>query len=378
MINAGSRDENKREQGLAHLIEHTLFKGTQKRKTYHILNRLDSVGGELNASTTKEDTAIYASFLGEYFERAIELIADIAFHSTFPEKEIKKEKDVIIDEINSYLDSPGELIFDEFEEQVFSGHSIGRNILGTHQSVANLSQLDLKAFVDRKYATNQMVFSFTGNVSLKKVRKLVEKYLAIYPEKNNLNGRKYFRNYVPRHQVIDRNLHQAHYILGNIGFDAMHERRHELILLNNYLGGPALNSLLSLKIREKHGIAYYLESSYTSYSDTGLFSIYMGTDKSQIKKGTSLILKELKFLRNKKLGTAQLNSAKKQIIGQIALSRDNGLNLCLSAAKSMLVYNKISTTKEVIQKIEAINAEQLIETANLIFNEDQLSSLTYI
>lgn len=378
MINAGSRDEGKKEQGLAHLIEHTLFKGTQKRKTYHILNRLDSVGGELNASTTKEETAIYASFLGEYFERAIELICDIAFHSTFPEKEIKKEKDVIIDEINSYLDSPGELIFDEFEEQIFKGHSIGRNILGTHRSVTNLSQKAIKDFVKRRYATNQIVFSFAGNVPPKKFRKLVEKYLIRYPKKTNLNGRKQFNRYQPRNEIIDRNLHQAHYILGNLGFDAMHKRRHELILLNNYLGGPALNSLLSLKIREKYGIAYYLESSYTSYSDTGLFSIYMGTDEAQVQKGASLIKKELKLLRTKKLGTAQLNSAKKQIIGQIALSRDNGLNLCLSAAKSMLVYNKLSTTKEVIKKIEEIDSKRLLETANIIFKKDKLSSLTFI
>lgn len=377
MINAGSRDEKKREQGLAHLIEHMLFKGTEKRKTYHILNRLDSVGGELNASTTKEDTAIYASFLNEYFERAIELICDIAFHSTFPEKEIKKEKDVIIDEINGYLDSPGELIFDEFEEQMFDGHSIGRNILGTHSSVANLSQKNIENFVNRRYATNQMVFSFTGNVSLKKFKKLVEKYLSIYPAKSNLNGRKSFNSYSPSNKTVDRNLHQAHYIMGNVGFDAMHDKRHELILLNNYLGGPALNSLLSLKIREKHGIAYYLESSYTSYSDTGLFSIYMGTDESQLNKGVALIKKELKQLRSKYLGTSQLNSAKKQIIGQIALSRDNGLNLCLSAAKSMLVYNKISTTQEVIHKIESIDSKKLIETANIVFDESQLSSLIF-
>ncbi|NND77203.1 MAG: insulinase family protein [Flavobacteriales bacterium] len=378
MINAGSRDEKKSEQGLAHFIEHGLFKGTQKRKAFHILNRLDSVGGEINASTTKEDTSVYASFLNEYFPRALDLITDITFRSTFPEKEMLKEKDVIFDEINSYLDNPGEAIFDDFEEQVFNGHAIGRNILGTRNSVGKLSQSSIFKFIDRSYSGDQIVFSFVGSLPFSKFRKEVEKELGSIPKKKNKNKRDRFRTYKPKHIVEERNLHQAHTLIGNIGFDAMHEKRHELIFLNNYLGGPAMNSILSLKVREKHGIAYYIESGYTSYSDTGLFTIYMGTDKSQIDKARDLVMKELKVLREKKLGMVQLNSAKKQLIGHVALAQDSGLNICLSFAKSLLLYNKISSTKEILERIEAINANDLLETANIVFNENKLSSLTFI
>jgi len=378
MINAGSRDERKNEQGLAHLIEHALFKGTKKRKAFHILSRLDSVGGELNASTTKEDTSIYASFLNEYFSRAIELIADISFNSTFPEKEVEKEKQVIIDEINSYLDNPSESIFDDFEELVFEGHGIGRNIMGTEKSVSRMGPKQIQNFVNRLYSGDQMVFSFVGNVPYSKFKKEVEKYLSAFKEKKGKETRIAFENYKAQNKVVKMDLHQAHLMMGNVAYDANHKKRHELIFLNNYLGGPAMNSVLSLKIREKYGIAYYIESGYTSYSDTGIFNIYIGTDQGKIKRAQQLVLKELKLLRNKKLSITQLNGAKRQLIGQFALGQDSGLNVCLAIGKSLLFYDKVSKAREIIDRIESIRASDLLDTANEIFDEKNLSSLTFV
>ena len=378
MINAGSRDERKNEQGLAHLIEHAFFKGTKRRKAYHILSRLDSVGGEINASTTKEDISVYASFLSEYFSRAVELIADISFNSTFPEREVEKEKQVIIDEINSYLDNPSEAIFDDFEEQVFTGHSIGRNIMGTSQSVSKLKQSQIYNFLQRNYSGDQIVFSFVGNVPFKKFKKEIEKNLELFQSKKRKAKRIAYSNYKASELKVDRALHQAHMLIGNIGYDANHPYRHELIFLNNYLGGPAMNSLLSLKIREKYGIAYYIESNFTPYSDTGLFSIYLGTDHNKIEKAKDLVLIELKALRTNSLSSVQLNAAKRQLIGQFALGQDSGLNVCLGQAKSLLLYGKISSTHEIIERIENITSVNLLETANEVFDADKLSTLTFV
>ena len=378
MINAGSRDENKNEQGLAHLIEHALFKGTKKRRAYHILSRLDSVGGELNASTTKEDTSVYASFLSEYFSRAIELIADICFDSTFPENEVEKEKQVIVDEINSYLDNPSESIFDDFEELLFQGHSIGRNILGTRESVNRIGQKEIKEFIGRNYTADQMVFSFVGNVPLTKFQKEVEKNLSQFESKKRTSNRVSFRNYKASEIRSEKELHQSHLIMGNIAYHADHPKRHELILLNNYLGGPAMNSLLSLKIRERYGIAYYIESGYTAYSDTGLFSIYLGTDHEKMARARALVMKELRLIRKNKLSSSRLNAAKRQLIGQFALGQDSNLNLCLTFAKSLLLFDRISRANEIIDRIENINAEDLLETANEIFDEDQMSALMFV
>lgn len=378
MINAGSRDERENEQGLAHFIEHTLFKGTKKRKAYHILSRLDAVGGELNAYTGKEETAIYASFVSNHYERAVELLADITFNSTYPAKEIEKEKDVIIDEIHSYLDSPGEQIFDDFEEQIFGNHPIGRNILGTIDSVRNFKQRDIIEFVQRRYRTSEMVFASVGSLDFKKVIKLAEKYLGDIPASTATSERVPFVDYQPKHVEIKRHTHQIHYILGCVAYDANHDKKRGLVLLNNYLGGPGMNSRLNLNIREKHGIAYNIESSYQSFTDTGIFNIYLGTDQAMFNRSKKLLSAELKKMREQKLGTAQLHLAKQQLIGNIALAQESGASLMLAIGKSALFYEEVDSTEVIFNQVNEITASDLLEIANEIFDESQMSSLTYL
>lgn len=377
VVNAGSRDELEDEQGLAHFIEHCIFKGTKKRKTYHILSRLDAVGAEINAYTTKEETWIYASFINKHFERAVELISDICFNSTFPEKEIKKERDVIIDEINSYQDSPTEMIFDDFEEQVFAKHPLGRNVLGTAESVKKFNRESILKFIFRHYRTDQMVFSVVGNINSKTVERIVRKFFSGKMDSGIYQKRKAFKTYKPSHILKEEETHQVHYLLGNTAYHHDHPLKPGLILLNNYLGGPAMNSRLNLMIREKHGIAYNIESNYQSYSDTGVFEIYLGTDDRMFEKGKKLIFNELKLLREKKLGTSQLHSAKQQLIGQFALAQESGSSIMLAIGKTFLLYDKVDSIEEVYRKINEITSTDLLEIANEIMNEKDMSSLTY-
>lgn len=377
MVEAGSRDERAKELGLAHFIEHSLFKGTEKRKTYHILNRLDSVGGEINAYTSKEDTVVHCTFLKEHSERAIELISDIAFKSSFPEREIQKEKEVIIDEIHAYLESPSEIIFDDFDELIYAGHPLGRLILGTENSVRALGREDIFRFRSRRYHPENMVFSFYGDIPLKKLRRICEKHLSHFSPEGKLDKRKALPAYVPQTLHKSQSSQQAHAIIGNRAYSVEDEKKLPFLVLNNLLGGPAMNTLLNLNIREKHGIAYNLESHFQSFSDTGIFQVYIGTDKGQLNKGLRLIRKELKQLRERKLGTRQLSSAKAQIKGHIAMSNDGGANVMLALAKSVMLYDRIEEVEVVLRQIEAITAEDILEVANEIMAEDQLTTLTY-
>ncbi|NNE56102.1 MAG: insulinase family protein, partial [Flavobacteriales bacterium] len=312
-INAGSRDELDHEQGLAHFIEHCIFKGTKKRKTFHILSRLDAVGGEINAYTTKEETWVYASFLNHHFERAVELLADITFQSTFPEKEIQKEKDVIIDEINSYLDSPGEMIFDEFEHMVFAGHPLGRSILGTEPSVKSFGRENIFDMMDRRYRMDQIVFSSVGNMSLKEAKFLANKHLGSFASATTTSKRQAFSDYIPKSEELVKDTFQVHYIIGGQAYGSSHPNKLGLVLLNNYLGGPAMNSRLNLMIREKYGFTYNIESHYSPYSETGLMQVYLGTDKKFFERSRKLVLKELQALRDKRMGPTQLHNAKQQL-----------------------------------------------------------------
>lgn len=378
IVNAGSRDEEIKEHGVAHFIEHSMFKGTNKRKSFHILNRLDAVGGELNAYTTKEITCIHASFLHEHYERAVELISDITFNSTFPEKEILKEKEVIIDEINSYKDSPSEQIFDDFESQIFGNHPIGRDILGTVSSLKKLNRNNLIDFINKHYLVSNMVFSSVGNLSMKKVIAIAEKHLGGYQNDKTEIQRLPFKEYLPSNKTIKKSHYQSHAIIGNIAYSRMHQNKTGLILLNNILGGPAMNSRLNLAIREKYGFTYNLESNYSAYSDTGVFSLYLGTDNKYLDKTISLVKQELKKLRDKKLGISQLQSAKKQIIGQLALSEESKSGTMLALGKSLLLLNKVETLPEIYSKIESLTSDDLLEIANEIFDENQLSSLVLI
>ncbi len=377
MIQAGSRDETPQTEGLAHFIEHVLFKGTRKRKAFHILSRMEDVGGELNAYTTKEDTVIYASFLANDFQRAMELILDIGFNSTFPDKELLKEKDVIIDEINSYKDSPSELIFDDFEALLFPDHPLGMNILGTPETVRSFKRADVLNFLDNAYGTDRMVFSYVGNIEAEKIRDYLQKLLAEIPLKAGSLQRQAPLPYRSLRQEDERPVFQSHVIAGNRAYAADDPKARTLHLLNNLLGGPGMNSRLNLNIREKYGFTYNIESFYTPYADTGVFGIYAGTDPLTMERTLKLIEKELKRLRENKLGVIQLSKAKRQILGQIAMAQENNVALMLALGKSLLTFNRIDTFEEIRDKIESITASDLMEVANEILAPDQLSTLIY-
>jgi len=378
IINTGSRDENLSENGMTHFIEHTIFKGTSKRKAFHILNRLDNVGGEINAYTTKENTCVYASFTRNYFDRATELLSDILFNSIYPKKELEKEKEVVIDEIQSYFDSPYEQIYDDFEEMVFANHPLSMNILGTAESVKKISRENILDFIEKNYNTNEIIFSVVANIPFKKIIKIAEKQFGHITSKSSSQKiRKPFTTYKPIDIKTNRDSHQVHFMMGNTAYSSHHKDKNSFVLLNNILGGPAMNSRLNIGIREKYGFAYNIESSYTTYSDTGLFNLYLGTDQKNIDKCNSLVIKELRKLKTKKLSTLQLHRAKQQLIGQITLSEENNSNVMLGMGKSILLYNKVDELQEIYEKINKISAEELIDIANDVFDENQLSTLTY-
>lgn len=377
IINTGSRDELESEHGIAHLIEHLIFKGTKKRKTYHILSRMDDVGGEINAYTTKEETCIYATFFNQYYARAIELMGDITFNSVYPEKEIKKEKGIILDEINSYKDTPSELIFDEFEEMLFDGNPIGRNILGEEKSLQQISRNHILKFILRNYSTDQMVISSVGNISMKKLVGYVERYFGNYESRKNNILRPHPNGYVQQHIISEKSTYQAHCIIGNVAYSYTNEKRIGLHLLNNILGGPGLNSRLNLSLRERKAYAYNVDSSYHAFTDTGAFVIYFGTDKEHLNKCIRLVLNEFKLLQNHLLGHMQLKKAKQQLTGQLAISSENKENLMLSIGKSILLYNRVDTFGEIKEKIDRITAEDLCQIAGEILKPDKLSYLIY-
>lgn len=378
MIGAGSRDELSNEHGLAHFIEHVMFKGTHLRKSYHILNRIDSVGGELNAYTTKEETCLYASFQKQYLERALELLSDISFHSTFPAKEILKEKEVIKDEIQSYLDSPSEQIFDDFDEHLFPEHPLGRTILGTAESLETFKQQNIIRFRKRLHVTTQTILSVTGDYEPEEIEALFHKYLSSYPGTETEHRRKKPRTAKIFDKTLNRKTYQAHCLIGTECLPASDKKRNAMILLNNLFGGPAMNSRLNLNIREKYGFTYNLESSYTALSDTGVFFVYLGTDSLYIERTRALIEKEMRKLREKKLGTVQLSAAKKQLCGQIALSQENYSGVMMGLAKSILLFDKIDSLERIYADIEKISAETILELANRYMNPRHLSTLTYI
>lgn len=377
IINAGTREENESEQGLAHYIEHTLFKGTAKRKFYHILTRIDSVGGELNAYTAKEETCIYASFQKQYLERAVELIADITFNSTFPVKEIEKEKDIIIDEIHSYKDTPSEQIYDDFETYLYRKHPLGNNILGTAESVKSFKQKNIQDFIKRHYLIKNMVFSVVGNYDYRFVKKMLEKHLGTFKTKGNPAERKAPKTNKCFHIVNKVNANQSHCIIGSIAPSAASKKRTAMVLLNNLLGGPGMNSRLNLNIREKYGFAYNLDSNYVAYSDTGLFAVYLGTDKKYLQKTIDLVHKELKKLREKPLSTTQLQRAKQQLCGNISLAQENNSSVMLALGKSLLMFNKVDTLGSIYSEIEKITTVQLFNIANEVFEENNMNSLIF-
>jgi predicted Zn-dependent peptidase len=377
MVNTGTRDETEKENGMAHFIEHMVFKGTKKRSAWHVLSRIENVGGEMNAFTTKEETCIHASFLSPFYENCIELFNDVTFHSVFPDKEIKKEKDVILDEINSYNDNPAELIYDDFENMLFKNHSLGHNILGSLETVEKFSRQDIFRFINKNYSTNQMVLSSVGNIDFKKLKRLVEKYFGIIPLSYKETKRITFNNYQPELQQFEKDSYLTHLVIGNLAFPRNHPKKSGLILLNNLLGGPAMNTRLNLAIREKYGIGYTIESVYQPYTDTGVFAIYLGIDKKQLEKSNFLVKRELKKLRESKLGEIQLHRLKRQTIGQLAINTESRMNEMLGIAKSHLYRPQVRTTSEIIADIEKVTAYEIREVANEIFAENKLSALTF-
>ena len=372
-IDAGTRDEAENEQGMAHFVEHLIFKGTEKRKAWHILNRMENVGGDLNAYTNKEETVVYAAFLTEHLERALELLGDIVFHSTFPQHEIEKETEVIIDEIQSYEDNPSELIFDDFEDMIFRNHPLGRNILGKPDLLRSFRTEDVLSFTRRFYQPGNMVFFVQGQYDFKKIVRLAEKHLADVPAVTVDNQRVPPPLYVPERLVVPKDTHQAHVMIGSRGYNAYDDKRTALYLLNNILGGPGMNSKLNVSLRERRGLVYNVESNLTSYTDTGAFCIYFGTDIEDMDTCLKLTYKELKRMRDVKMTSSQLAAAKKQLIGQIGVASDNFENNALGMAKTYLHYHKYESSEVVFKRIETLTAEQLMEVANEMFAEDYFS-----
>ncbi|WP_448702045.1 M16 family metallopeptidase [Mucilaginibacter sp. AW1-3] len=377
IVNAGARDEAPGKDGLAHFIEHLLFKATERRNTEQILNRLELVGADLNAYTTKEYTCIHASFLKQHLERAIDLTEDIVFHSTFPEEELVKEKSVILDEIASYLDQPDEAIQDDFEDVLFKDHPLGRNILGTAASVNALAKADITKFIAQNYNTHQMVFAVLGEYDFKKLIKLGEKYFG--QVKENTTGKNRVKPDVTLSSIarFSKPISQTHGVIGGQAYAAADHKKNGLLLLNNILGGMGMSSRLNLQIREKYGIAYTIESNYSPFSDTGIFSIYFGTDTEKAERAIKLIHKELKKLREQKLGTLQLHQAKQKFAGQIALGEENRIGLIIAMAKSLLDFGYVDSIEEIFAKINAVTADEMQAIANEVFDPARLTTLLF-
>lgn len=377
ILNAGSRDEDETQQGIAHLIEHAVFKGTKKRKAYHVISRLEDVGAEIDAFTTKENLCVYASFLQNYYERTIELFSDIIFNSSFPEKELNNEKEVIIEEINSYKDNPAELIFDDFDKQIFNKHPLSRDILGEPKMLKKFTKKDIQDFIKQNFNTDQIVLCSVGNINFSKVVKLSEKYFSKIPINTRTVKRKQFNNYKASNCLIKKNTYQTHCIVGNIAYSMRDKNKMSLELLNDLLAGPGLSSRLNLALREKKGLVYTVESFYTTYIDTGVSGIYFGTYNGNLNNSLTIIKKELLKLRNNKLGTMQLHRAKLKLIGSVAIASENKPNVMLAVGKGFLQLNNVKTINEIIESIQNITAEQLLTTANEIYNFDNMSSLIF-
>jgi predicted Zn-dependent peptidase len=378
IINAGTRHEQKGKEGIAHFIEHVLFKGTRNRKAYHILSRMENVGGEINAYTEKEETCVHSSFMSDYFERASELLSDIVFCSVFPQKEILKEKEVVLDEIRSYQDAPYEQIYDDFEGMVFFGHPLGNPTLGTVDSVKNFKRKDIFNFIRNNYSTDEMVFSVLGNIPFSKVKEIATKYLDRIPQRfAGKENQKIAVKYKPHSMQIIKPTVQSHLMIGNKAYSIKSKYRLPFILLNNILGGPGLNSRLNLGIREKFGFTYAIESNYNAYRDSGIFTIYLSTEEKSLEKTVSLVYGELKKLRERKISATQLGQYKQQLIGQVMMSQENKAGIMLANGKNVLTFGRVFSPEEIVSWIEGITSKQLRELANEVFEEKNFSTLEY-
>ena len=418
-INAGTRNEEPGEEGLAHFCEHVTFKGTERRKAWHILNCLESVGGDLNAYTNKEGTVYYSAILKEHIARAVDLLSDIVFHSVYPQAEIDKEVEVICDEIESYNDSPAELIYDEFENILFKGSSLGHNILGTAEQVRSFTTEDALRFTRKLYRPDNAIFFAYGDIDFKKLVKLVGRALAdddsgklaeedchvdfadgadfsggtgFAGDENSISTEKSVssvksvgpKNYPSVGEeiagqtiVMQKNTHQAHVMIGTRAYDVNDDRRMPLYLLNNILGGPGMNAKLNLALREHNGLVYTVESTMVAYGDTGTWSIYFGCDEHDIKRCLRLVRKELDRMMEKPLSDSQLKAAKKQIKGQIGVACDNRENFTLDFGKSFLHYGWEKNVDCLYEQVEAITSQQIQDVARELFDKDRLITLIF-
>lgn len=377
MILAGSRFELPHEQGLAHFIEHCIFKGTEKRKALDIFTDLDSVGGELNAYTNKEEICVHASFRKTHFNIASELLGDIVQNATFPEEEMEKEKEVVLDEIISYMDSPSERIYDDFEALLFEGNSLGYNILGTKESVRGFSRQDLLNYIDRNFRPSNMVISFVGNIPLDEVMEVLENDFGSIPRKEDVITPFEHPNFKSFNLSEKKSNFQTHTIIGGQAPSGNETSRRAMTLLTNVLGGPALNARLTLLVREKYGYAYNIEANYTPYSDVGFWMIYVGTDKKYLKKALDLIYQELQVICEENLTESELKLAKEQLKGHIALSMDSNIELMFSLAKTVLLYGKIDSMQEIYDQIDEIDLAELKDVAQQYLSRNNLSELVY-
>ena len=412
-INAGTRNEEPGEEGLAHFCEHVTFKGTERRKAWHILNCLESVGGDLNAYTNKEGTVYYSAILKEHIARAVDLLSDIVFHSVYPQAEIDKEVEVICDEIESYNDSPAELIYDEFENILFKGSPLGHNILGTAEQVRAFKTEDALRFTQMLYRPDNAIFFAYGDIDFKKLVKLLQRALAddksvgklaeeklpqisqitqISRDENSIAEEKSVssvksvgpKNYpsvrdeiAGKTIVMQKNTHQAHVMIGTRAYDVNDDRRMPLYLLNNMLGGPGMNAKLNLALREHNGLVYTVESTMVSYGDTGTWSIYFGCDEHDVKRCLRLVRKELDKFMQKPLSDAQLKAAKKQIKGQIGVACDNRENFALDFGKSFLHYGWEKNVDRLYEQVDEITAAQIQAVAQELFDKDRLTTLIF-
>ena len=392
-INAGTRNEEPGEEGLAHFCEHVTFKGTERRKAWHILNCLESVGGDLNAYTNKEGTVYYSAILKEHIARAVDLLSDIVFHSVYPQAEIDKEVEVICDEIESYNDSPAELIYDEFENILFKGSPLGHNILGTAEQVRAFKTEDALRFTQKLYRPDNAIFFAYGDIDFKKLVKLLKTLNFEHGTLNFMNSKtsetpatemeaddanhKVQSKVEGQTIVMQKNTHQAHVMIGTRAYDVNDDRRMPLYLLNNMLGGPGMNAKLNLALREHNGLVYTVESTMVAYGDTGVWSIYFGCDEHDVKRCLRLVRKELDKFMLKPLSEAQLKAAKKQIKGQIGVACDNRENFALDFGKSFLHYGWEKNVDRLYEQVDEITAEQIQAVAQELFDKDRLTTLIF-
>jgi predicted Zn-dependent peptidase len=374
-LGIGSRDETEENQGIGHFWEHMAFKGTRKRSTLDIINSLDSVGGELNAYTDKEKIVFYASLRDEYFERAVDLLSDITFNSILPEKELEKERGVILEEMSMYLDSPDDSLQDEFENVVYRKHPMGMNILGKKETVSSFNRKDFKDFFDQNLSTDKIVFSCIGNITLKETERMAKRYLEKRTLKTKTNKRKRINIYKPNDRVLERTVKQAKCAIGRDAYPKDHADRVPLYILVSMLGGSGMNSRLNLSLRERYGYVYSIDAHYIPYSDTGLFAVFFGTEAKQVERCLTLVKKEMARFREKRLTTKQLEEAKEQIKGQMAMAEENNLSLMMMMGRSVLDYNRVASIEEVFEKIQRVSPAKIQHVANDIFNEKLLSHL---